>query len=424
MPKPPRVRPAVAGLLILAFACARGRADDPQKPAVVPSDPVFEAVLTDGSAVAGRIRELRLAEGQGEAVLVAEGGQEKAIPLDRLVKLTRRGDASPYPPEGSLLVLPDGDRLRAILSESDGAKVEVLPKALEDRATSAPLDRVLGLILAPPSDPEAMEELIEKVRRDPRDGDVLWLAGEGLVGDRRLGSFLGLDARNLAFESGKMRGEFERSGVVAVGLDPALVGYPKQDRPHLELSFVDGSRLGATACRVEQGQLVAETRLGPKIAVALKELARVHVMGGSVIYLSAREPDAAQFVPYLDRHPGTFGRDRTWDGHHLRLGGRPYDRGIGMLPRTLLAFKLGPEARRFQALVGLDDRAGDQASVVFRVLADKKEVFASPAMTRRDAPAAVDVEVAGAKVLILVVEFGERGDMQDSADWVEARLVR
>ncbi|MEO6808483.1 MAG: NPCBM/NEW2 domain-containing protein, partial [Isosphaeraceae bacterium] len=42
----------------------------------------------------------------------------------------------------------------------------------------------------------------------------------------------------------------------------------------------------------------------------------------------------------------------------------------------------------------------------------------------RDAPGAIDLDIAGGKVLILISEFGERGEVRDFADWVEARLIR
>jgi hypothetical protein len=45
-------------------------------------------------------------------------------------------------------------------------------------------------------------------------------------------------------------------------------------------------------------------------------------------------------------------------------------------------------------------------------------------MTSRDVPKAIDVDIAGARVLILEVDFGDRGDVRDHADWVEARVIR
>ncbi len=316
--------------------------------------------------------------------------------------------------------MPDGDRLRALVNSSDQIKVEALPYVLGDMAVSVSLDRVLALILAPPQEPGALEVLLGKIRREPREGEVIWHVN----GDRLTGTFLGLDSKTVAFDSGRGREELDRSGVVAVGFDPALIAYPKPESAFLELGLADGSRVGVSSCRIEQGQLAAETRLGPTIHLPLKQLSRVHVLGASVTYLSERSPARSIFIPYLDRHPGAFGRDATWDGQHLALTGRPYDRGLGMLPRTLLAYAIEPGDARFQALVGLDDRAGDQASVVFRVLVDRKEAFTSPVMTRRNEPIAVDVDLTGSQFLVLVVEFGDRGDVQDSADWIEARIIR
>ena len=39
------------------------------------------------------------------------------------------------------------------------------------------------------------------------------------------------------------------------------------------------------------------------------------------------------------------------------------------------------------------------------------------------APVPVDIDVSGAKRLSLIVEFGDRGDELDRANWLDARLV-
>jgi hypothetical protein len=45
-------------------------------------------------------------------------------------------------------------------------------------------------------------------------------------------------------------------------------------------------------------------------------------------------------------------------------------------------------------------------------------------MTDRDPPKALDIDLTGGKILILVTEFGERGNIRDLADWAEARIIR
>jgi len=217
--------------------------------------------------------------------------------------------------------------------------------------------------------------------------------------------------------------EFDRAGVEAIGMDPALVSYPRPEGAFLEATFIDGSRLGLVDAKLEKGELSAATRFGWEIRVPIAALVRLAARTPAIDYLSERPVDAATYVPYFDSvRPVRI--DATIEGRPFLLAGRTYDRGLGTESRTLLAYKLKPGDRRFQALVGLDERAGPLGSVVFRVLVDGQPRFTSPAMTFREPPKAVDVDLEGGKLLILITEFGDRGDARDLADWVEARIVR
>lgn len=410
---------------LVAVGTARASAQETPRPgaAVPPSAPQFQAILTDGTTVSGRLAALGLGGESPGLSLVGEDGAERRLDFNQVVKLIRPSVNPPYPPDGSLLVLPEGDRLRATLGTADGARLQVRPHLLADAEIAVPLDRVLALVFNPPAEASERAALIARLRTEPRDGDVLRLGGER-GGDRLQGAFQALDARQLTFESGNARTPVERSAVRALGFDPTLIAYPKTSAPYLELTLADGSRLGVTGAKLDANTLEVQTRLGPTLRLPVKELAAVQPRGGSVVYLAEREPAGAQFEPYLDRHPGRFGRDATWDGQALHQGGRSVEHGLGMLPRSLVAYRIEPGDRRFQALVGVDDSAGPLASVVFRVLVDKQERFASPPLGRGDAPVPVDVDLSGAKLLILIVEFGARGDVQDSADWLDARLLR
>ena len=175
--------------------------------------------------------------------------------------------------------------------------------------------------------------------------------------------------------------------------------------------------------KIEQGEVIASTRFGAPIRLALNDLVHLHTRSDSIVYLAEREVAEAKYVGYVGP-TRPFRRNSSVDGHPLRLAGQTYDRGLGTQSRTILAYRLAPGDRRFQALVGLDDRAGPLGSVVFRVLVDARERFISPPISARDTPKAIDIDVEGAKLLILITEFGERGEVRDFADWVEARLLR
>jgi len=381
----------------------------------VASDPVFNVLTTDGSTASGRIRQFGP---KGELTLVPTSGAERVLPIESVVKATReRLNATPVP-EPSAVLFPGGDRIyRTAIGAANETTLDVQSFSLGQ--LSVPLESILGLVLALPTDSDALDGLILKVRTEPRTSEALWLAN----GDKLTGGFLGLSDQSVEFQPAKEPVKLDRSGVVAVGFDPALVVYPKPPSGFYELTFSDGSRLGVTGLRVEQGQVLATTRFGAAIKVPLGEVVRAHARTPSVVYLSEREAAADRYVAYVGP-PRPFQRDANVEGHPMRIAGQDFDRGIGTQSRTLLAYLLEPGDRRFQAQVGLDDRAGPFGSVVFRVLVDNKERFVSPPMSARDTPRMIDLDVSGAKRLILITEFGERGGVRDLADWGEARIIR
>ena len=60
---------------------------------------------------------------------------------------------------------------------------------------------------------------------------------------------------------------------------------------------------------------------------------------------------------------------------------------------------------------------------MFGVYVDDRLAWKSDMIRGRMQPVSVDIDVEGAKRLSLIVEFGERGDELDRANWLDARLV-
>ena len=144
----------------------------------------------------------------------------------------------------------------------------------------------------------------------------------------------------------------------------------------------------SAAPRSTKGLCEATARFGQAVRFQLSELVSVHVRSPRLVYLTERKPVEARYIPYVGP-TREIRADRTIDGHLFQLSGQTFDRGIGAQSRTLLAYRLEAGDRRFQALVGVDERAGPLGSVVFRVLVDGQERFKSPPLDR-SRPAQVD----------------------------------
>jgi hypothetical protein len=163
------------------------------------------------------------------------------------------------------------------------------------------------------------------------------------------------------------------------------------------------------------------------VRVPLEEVIALYVQQGKAVYLSDQKPKQYEHKPYL---PGAmhwpYAANRSVAGRDLRAGGSTHDCGVGMHSACQLTYDLGGGYQRFEALVGLDERTGAKGSVRVRVLVDGKpqDLGEGRELTARDGVLPVRVNVAGAKELTLVVEFGRGGDVQDHVNWLDARLVK
>ncbi len=146
----------------------------------------------------------------------------------------------------------------------------------------------------------------------------------------------------------------------------------------------------------------------------------VRLSSGPKVYLSDLEPMKSDFgfePPKMDL---------TWAGRPIRLGGVAYEKGIGTHAWTSLVFEVPAGARLFQSVVGInsDLRGCDKASVEFAVRDDGgDEVWRSRIIDVATAPEAVEVPVAGWRLIVL--ETTEAGDGRDCdhASWGAAAFI-
>jgi glucose/arabinose dehydrogenase len=121
----------------------------------------------------------------------------------------------------------------------------------------------------------------------------------------------------------------------------------------------------------------------------------------------------------LDR---SNGEQATGDGRTITLNGTTYTKGLGAHALSDVRYALSGSCSRFTAQVGVDDEVGANGSVTFEVYTGTTRVYDSGPMTGVTAARAVDVSIAGATALRLVVTDGGDGNGFDHADWAVAQI--
>jgi hypothetical protein len=124
-----------------------------------------------------------------------------------------------------------------------------------------------------------------------------------------------------------------------------------------------------------------------------------------------------------------YQNDRSVTGGMLRAGGRYYLLGLGMHSPSRITYDLNGEYSRFEADVAIDDSVAPCGSVVFRVFADLgdgewQQRAISPIQRGGAVPHRLSANVEGAIRLSLLVDFADRADELDHADWLDVRLIK
>ncbi|AMO85729.1 NPCBM/NEW2 domain protein [Solibacillus isronensis B3W22] len=122
-------------------------------------------------------------------------------------------------------------------------------------------------------------------------------------------------------------------------------------------------------------------------------------------------------------------KDKATSGNSLRLttedgGGVVYEKGIGAHSNSTIVYELtDKDVAYFTSFVGVDRQMYNTVgSVVFQVYVDDVKQFDSGLMTSKVPQQFIEVNLAGAKELRLVVADGGNGNGSDHATWGDAKF--
>ena len=396
------------GLPILALALSVSA--DPPAPKFVAHN--------SGEPVTGAVQRI---DADGSVTL--DGEKPAKIPGPDLVSLRRVGVPLPAAPEGRHVTFANGDSLSgevlAIEDDKVRFKAALGGGGSGSHEMAAPLSALAVIWFQAPA-AEVAEELERKWAGERRRRDVV-LAKNG---DTRVGTVKEMKPGGplVLREDGKET-RLDPGQIAAVVMNTDLARTLRPRGQYFRLVLINGARLSLLGATADGSELAGKTLFGADVKIALDQIVSLDVRQGKAVYLSDLKPKSYEHMPYLGvRWP--YEMDRSVSGGGLRFGGNAFDKGIGLHSQSRLTFDLGGQYRRFEALVGLNERMGRRGSARIRVLVDGQERdIGARELTAAEARP-IRVDVAGGKALTLVVEFGAGGDVGDHVDWAEARLIK
>jgi len=185
----------------------------------------------------------------------------------------------------------------------------------------------------------------------------------------------------------------------------------------------DGYRIAGHILRTSSDTISLRGVSDATISLSVPTIREIRFNSTRIVYLSDLKPSDQQQRSVFDIHwPVRF--DRAVSNRPLALNGRSYAKGLGVHAHSEITYQLDQAYRSFAATIGIDDFTRPAGHVIFQVFGDDRELFSSGAITGRDEPRDVLVDLAGVRVIRLVVQQAEQLDIGDHADWANARLIK
>jgi hypothetical protein len=180
--------------------------------------------------------------------------------------------------------------------------------------------------------------------------------------------------------------------------------------------------------KFERGAVGAAAPVVEAAAPPPVEPKRVPTPPAPSVYLDTLKPVSAQ------NGWGKLGINKSIGGSPLIVDGKKYEHGLGCHAHSLVVYKIPAGAKRFVAVVGLDDGKKDdeRSSVCFEVYGDVKEMGEEPELLAKSPVLAsgktrswafnVELTERHKELRLVVIDAGD-GIAADHADWVDTGFV-
>jgi len=450
-----QAQPSFMLVVVLGMAAAWGQVDCTlaQEPASAPPLPVansdYRPLLRVDAPIASA--ELQSADGTDRFVFqLAPLGKEAPAdppaaqaPADTVVvskqQLIAWGNPAELRLEGFLLTA-EGSLLVGSPAAFAGDSVQLKGASLTfvtglfDEVTM-PLEAVRAIVFQPPADARGKDNLQARLAKIVGAEDLVILAN----GDELNGTIRALTDGKLTLlrrgASGPSEIELTLSTpsgtgqVTAIAFNPTLSAAKPKPSSRLLVGFEDGSLIVAENLWRDNDEIRVQLPGPNKITLSCDrpaKLVSLQPLQSGVMYLSDLTAHSYRHVPYLTLTLPYY-IDRSATGDRLRSDGKLFSKGLGIPSAARLTYELDKPYKRLEAELALDDAAKMKGSVICRVYLNVdgawKPAYESAVIRGGDKPVPMVVDLVGATAITLIVDYADRGDEQDLANWLNARLV-
>ena len=333
------------------------------------------------------------------------------------------------PVRRSRILLTDGSELVADLSWTTDGSVQLADDQMQIRTSllgrvTLPRTALRGVLFDAARDPVVADRVLRGMRAaGPSEQDQLWLVN----GDRLAGEIGKIDGAEATLKLADESIDVPLTNLSAVSFHQPNSAPAVPARWALGLQ--DGTLLRAASARGDDKRLHAKLASGIEInGKSLSDIVFLqNLTSDGFTYVSDMEPIDYKHTPYFNL-AWPLAVDENLLGQPLRVDGKRYRKGVAMHTASRAVYRLSGNERTFESTIALDDTAGNEGSVIFRVYAvrnGKPELALESEIVRGgDAPQPISVNITGAQGLVLLVDYADYGDQQDHANWLDARLVR
>ncbi len=258
---------------------------------------------------------------------------------------------------------------------------------------------------------------------------------EGIIGDvSQIGVDFQMGGRQVTVKAEKL------TGVIFYRADRDF------ENPVCEATLIDGSTIAAVQIELSDGNFNIAAGTGDQLTLPPELVTSLDLSAGRSIYLSDLLPTTNDWKPLVASQTNLDSlaklnlsvANETFSGQPLSLRTLPtdglnflattqiYEKGFAINGGGRLAFNLNGQFKRLTALAGFaPNTEALPGSVQMEIQVDKKTVLSSVLENRSLAqPMPIDVDLAGAKRLIIRVNYHDGRSVGDQIHLVDARLSR